>query len=191
MLHTLSTDVNKARLRIAIIEMDNCIENTSNDPESMLAYEATQFWLFYSYFIEMQKILKYDDIQQYFDKYISPKKHIIEQVQEEPDNNLIFKFDFSTVGVGSTGQILHARLDTFAGAAGPAFDEIGLLTDDFDNMSLATGSATSRLMVTGYYDVVSATNTLQLRWAQHTATALGSIDVEAGSFLAVTRLGDT
>jgi len=102
-----------------------------------------------------------------------------------------FKFDFSTVGVGSTGQILHARLDTFAGAAGPAFDEIGLLTDDFDNMSLATGSATSRLMVTGYYDVVSATNTLQLRWAQHTATALGSIDVEAGSFLAVTRLGDT
>lgn len=75
----------------------------------------------------------------------------------------------------------------FSGAGALSYDEQGLATDLFDNIGLVTGSGTSRMFLSGLVEVILASNSLTLQFAQHVATAQ-DLDFEAGSWVSLVPL---
>jgi hypothetical protein len=98
-----------------------------------------------------------------------------------------FKFDFALTGYSASNTVCRAFSKLFSGAGAASFDEVGVLTDNFDNISLETGSGTTKIMVDAVAEVTLGTNSIQLRWAQHTSDP-DAIRVEAGSWLGMQKL---
>ena len=94
--------------------------------------------------------------------------------------------DISTTGVGGT-SVLRGAVKNFSGSGPPTTDLQGILQDVMLFPSLSTGSGTDQIYYTGTLDVTSGTNTIQVEFAQENA-AVGDLDFEAGSFLALTKL---
>lgn len=87
-----------------------------------------------------------------------------------------------------TDSVMRVSNKNFSGAGALTFDEMGLVTDLFDNMTLVNGSGVSRFMVTGYVEFTSGTNSFTVQFAQNTAQ-VGDLDFQAGSFLSLTKMG--
>ncbi len=94
------------------------------------------------------------------------------------------------VGTSVSSTENHARLSNknFSGTGAPSFDEIGLITDTFDNLNLVNGSGTSRFLYVGYARIFS-NGGFQVQWAQQTAQ-VGALEMEAGSWMIVEHLGN-
>lgn len=115
-------------------------------------------------------------------------------------NLMIFARDVAVSGCGirtaivlagaSSPNTMRGSLKNFTGSGVPVTDLQGQVTDAFLWPSLTTGSGTSTIMLQGYCDIISGTNSVTVRFAQNTAQ-VGDLDFESGSFLSLTRLGST
>jgi hypothetical protein len=102
-------------------------------------------------------------------------------------SNCDARMQLLTSSISSVGNWLRLTNKNFSSAGAPSFDEVGLLTDLFDNLNLVTGSGTSRFYGQGCFRAFSGAS-VTVRWAQQTAQPQ-NLEMESGSYIIVEHCG--